>query len=66
MPLQRQEESKDGPECNQPSLERRRVGGGVGDDVLGLKCWADVDGNVRRGLESGVLESQEKVGVQWA
>lgn len=33
--------------------------------MLGLKCWTDVDGDVRRGSESAVLESQEKVEVQW-
>lgn len=30
--------------------------------MLGLKCWADVDGNFRRGLESAVLESGESRG----
>lgn len=34
--------------------------------MLGLKCGADVDGSVGEGSESGMLESQEKMGIQWA
>lgn len=67
MLLQRQEGIKDEPECVTNSAWRGKGREGVEEALclaLNVVLMWTADGSVQEGSESGMQESQEKVGIQ--